>query len=67
MKELLDEIRSGAFATEWISEAKAGYPRFEAERARDRALTIEDVGGRLRAMMPWLKTAGRAPEVDSDA
>jgi ketol-acid reductoisomerase len=67
MKELLDEIRSGAFATEWISEAKAGYPRFEAERARDRALTIEDVGGRLRAMMPWLQAARQAPGSGSGA
>jgi ketol-acid reductoisomerase len=61
MRRILEEIRSGAFATEWVSEAKAGFPRFEALRARQHEHQIEEVGERLRAMMPWLhKDARRA-------
>ena len=55
MRRILDDIKSGAFAEEWIAEAKAGYPRFRRLREEDRRLQIEEVGGRLRAMMPWLK------------
>src|SRR5713226_2830275 len=58
MKRILGEITSGAFAKEWIAEAKAGYPRFTKLREEDRALRIEEVGARLRAMMPWLRPAG---------
>ena len=58
MKRILAEITSGAFAKEWIAEAKAGYPRFTKLREQDRALRIEEVGSRLRAMMPWLRPAG---------
>jgi ketol-acid reductoisomerase len=61
MRRILEEIRSGAFATEWVSEAKAGFPKFEALRARGREHQIEEVGARLRSMMPWLhKDARRA-------
>src|SRR6478752_931631 len=56
MKRILGEITSGAFAEEWIAEAKAGYPRFTELREQDRKLQIEEVGARLRAMMPWLKS-----------
>jgi ketol-acid reductoisomerase len=55
MRRILEDVRSGAFATEWVTEARAGFPRFEALRARDRAHLIEQVGERLRAMMPWLQ------------
>ncbi|HJP65589.1 MAG TPA: ketol-acid reductoisomerase [Actinomycetota bacterium] len=54
MRRILEEIRSGAFASEWVTEAKAGFPRFEALRARQRDQQIEQVGARLRSMMPWL-------------
>jgi ketol-acid reductoisomerase len=53
MRRILGEITSGAFAEEWIAEAKAGYPRFTELREQDRKLQIEEVGARLRAMMPW--------------
>jgi ketol-acid reductoisomerase len=56
MKRILGEITSGAFAEEWIAEAKAGYPKFTELREQDRKLQIEEVGARLRAMMPWLKS-----------
>ena len=58
MKAILAEITSGEFAKEWIAEAKAGYPRFEELRAQDRSLRIEEVGSKLRAMMPWLRRGG---------
>jgi len=58
MRRILEEVRSGAFATEWVTEARAGFPRFEALRARGRAHPIEEVGERLRAMMPWLSQGG---------
>lgn len=54
MKKILDEIQSGAFAREWILENQAGRPMFRAMRERERRLLIEEVGARLRAMMPFL-------------
>jgi len=59
MRRILDEIQSGEFATEWVGEAKAGFPRFEALRARGRESRVEEVGAGLRAMMPWLKRGGQ--------
>ena len=53
MKRLLADIRSGAFAREWIAEARAGAPRFNELRRAARDSQIEQVGARLRAMMPW--------------
>ena len=54
MREILVEIRSGAFAKEWIGEAEAGFPHFLAMRREARAAQIEQVGRELRRMMPWL-------------
>jgi ketol-acid reductoisomerase len=54
MKQLLEEIRSGAFAEEWIEENARGRPRFNAKREEERNHPIEEVGRRLRSMMPWL-------------
>jgi len=54
MKKILEEIQSGAFAREWILENQAGRPMFRAMRNRERALLVEEVGQRLRAMMPFL-------------
>ncbi|MEJ2182460.1 MAG: ketol-acid reductoisomerase [Nitrospirota bacterium] len=55
MKKILDEVQSGAFAREWILECKAGKPVFNALTRRGQEHRIEEVGGKLRAMMPWLK------------
>ncbi len=55
MKKILDEIQSGNFAKEWILECKAGKPSFNALTKRGEDHPIEEVGQRLRAMMPWLK------------
>jgi ketol-acid reductoisomerase len=57
MGQILEDIRSGAFAEEWVAEAKAGYPRFKQMRADEAGHRIEDVGRKLRAMMPWLGSA----------
>jgi ketol-acid reductoisomerase len=63
MRRILEEIRSGAFAAEWIAENDAGRPNFERLRAADREHLIEKVGAELRAMMPWI-SAGRARPQD---
>ena len=54
MKRVLDDIQSGRFARDWVLENKAGQPSFKATRARLAAHPIEEVGARLRAMMPWI-------------
>jgi len=55
MKKILDEVQSGAFAREWILENKANRPVFNALTRRGQEHPIEDVGRRLRAMMPWIE------------
>lgn len=55
MKKILKEIQSGAFAKEWILENQAGRPVLNALRKREAEHPIEEVGKKLRAMMPWLK------------
>ncbi len=54
MRQMLREIQSGAYARAWIAENEKGLPWFTAARERERHHQIEDVGGRLRAMMPFL-------------
>ncbi len=55
MKKILGEIRSGQFAREWILENKANAPVFKATRRAERNHPIEEVGRRLRRLMPWIK------------
>jgi ketol-acid reductoisomerase len=54
MREMLREIQSGAYADGWIREHQNGLPHFLAARQRERDHQIEQVGARLRAMMPFL-------------
>ena len=54
MKRILRDIQSGAFASTWMSEVKAGMPRFKATRRMNDAHPIEEVGEKLRGMMPWI-------------
>ena len=54
MKRVLDDIQTGKFARDWVLENKAGQASFKATRARGAAHPIEDVGAKLRAMMPWI-------------
>src|SRR5437588_12212623 len=55
MKKILADIQSGRFAREWVLENAAGQPSFKALRRRAAEHPIEEVGARLRAMMPWIK------------
>ncbi len=55
MKKILKEIQDGAFAREWILECKANKPVFNALTRKGEEHPVEEVGARLRAMMPWLK------------
>ena len=54
MRRILADIQSGRFASNWVSENQAGQPSFKAMRARWAEHPIEEVGAKLRAMMPWL-------------
>jgi ketol-acid reductoisomerase len=54
MKKILEEIRNGQFAREWILENRAGAPAFKALRRRDRGIELEQVGLRLRSLMSWI-------------
>jgi len=54
MRRILDDIQSGRFARDWVAECAAGQPSFKATRRRWAEHPIEDVGAKLRAMMPWL-------------
>ena len=54
MKSLLSDIQSGAFAQDWMKEARNGRPRFQQLDDEAREHPIEQVGARLREMMPWL-------------
>jgi ketol-acid reductoisomerase len=54
MKKVLDDIQSGKFARDWMLENKVNQTSFKAMRAKAAAHPIEDVGVKLRAMMPWI-------------
>ena len=53
--DVLADIQQGKFTSEWIRECKAGQPKFKATRRLNDAHPIEEVGAKLRAMMPWIK------------
>jgi ketol-acid reductoisomerase len=55
MKKILKEIQTGAFAKEWMAENETGGKRFPELRAKAAKHPIEEVGARLRDMMPWIK------------
>src|SRR3954449_2748843 len=59
MRQILSEIQNGQFAKEWILENQVGRPVFNALRKQSAEHPIEDVGERLRSMMPWIG-AGKA-------
>jgi len=54
MKELLDNVRDGSFAKDWILENQCGRPRMKKWMEQEKAHPIEAVGKELRAMMPWM-------------
>jgi ketol-acid reductoisomerase len=54
MKEALENIQNGDYAKRFILEGKTNYPEMTARRRLNAAHPIEQVGGQLRAMMPWI-------------
>ncbi len=54
MKRILDDIQSGRFVRDWVLENKAGQPSFKAMRRKAAAHPVEEVGRKLRGMMPWI-------------
>ena len=54
MKKVLEEIQSGAFAKEWMSQAREGSPYLKQERENASNHQIENIGKELRNMMPFL-------------
>ena len=54
MKQVLSDIQSGKFADEWITEYQCGMPHFRELRKSAANHPIEQVGAKLRALMPWL-------------
>jgi len=54
MKRILAEIQNGEFAREWIGENRTGVAVLKAKRRRAQQHPIEEVGERLRGMMPWI-------------
>ena len=55
MKRILGEIQSGRFAREFVGENQAGAPTIKAMRRLSQAHQLEQVGAKLRAMMPWIE------------
>jgi ketol-acid reductoisomerase len=54
MKRVLADIQSGRFVRDWMLENKVNQPNFKAMRRRLSEQPIEQVGEKLRAMMPWI-------------
>ena len=63
MKEILDDIQSGKFTKEWMDECKNGQKNLIKMRKELADHSIEQVGSKLRAMMPWI---GKKKLIDSD-
>jgi len=55
MRKMLTQIQNGEFAREWILENQAGRPVYNAIMKQDAEHEIEEVGRKLRAMMPWME------------
>jgi ketol-acid reductoisomerase len=56
MKRILKDIQTGKFTSEWMQEYRAGASRFKGIRRNNDAHQIEEVGEKLRGMMPWIKS-----------
>src|SRR5579883_1019701 len=54
MKRVLEDIQSGRFARDWVGECQAGQPSFKAMRRQLGNHPIEEIGAKLRGMMPWI-------------
>jgi ketol-acid reductoisomerase len=62
MKQLLADIQDGTYARAWMAENAAGRPSFTAVREREQRQQLEEVGARLREMMPFLAPVHVRPD-----
>jgi ketol-acid reductoisomerase len=62
MRRMLEEIQDGTYARNWIAENEQGRPHFTRTRAREQDHAIEQVGARLRSMMPFLDPVSVKPD-----
>ena len=67
MDQILADIRSGAYAERWIAENRSGRPHFNRRRGEEHAHPIEQVGKRLRGLMPFLDAKEIRQEVEEPA
>jgi ketol-acid reductoisomerase len=67
MKKMLTEIQDGTYAKKWIDENKNGRSWFNATRAKEQDQLLEQVGARLRALMPFLKPVKVTPASEQAA
>jgi ketol-acid reductoisomerase len=58
MREVLEDIQTGRFVSGFMAENAVGQPFFKATRRRNDNHQIEQVGEKLRGMMPWI-SAGK--------
>jgi ketol-acid reductoisomerase len=66
MKQILTEIQDGTFAREWIAEHAAGKPNFDRFAEEWTNHPIEQVGAKLRRLMPWMAEKSDRPAVGDD-
>ena len=62
MKQILADIQSGAFASEWVEENRNGLPNYHRLQKEGAEHPVEKVGVQLRAMMPFLSSGGPKPQ-----
>jgi len=62
MKKLLAEIQDGSFAKKWVKENEDGRPWFAGHRAAEQTQIVEEVGARLRALMPFIQPVTIRPD-----
>jgi ketol-acid reductoisomerase len=62
LRKLLAEVKDGTYARAWIAENAAGRPTFNAIRLREQEQQIEQVGAKLRSMMPFLEPVTVRPQ-----
>src|SRR5215207_9927892 len=62
MRQILKDIQDGSFAKAWIAENEQGRPRFTGTRSKEQTQVLEQVGVKLRAMMPFLDPVTVRPD-----
>ena len=65
MKKVLDDIQSGKFTKDWMLENKVNQTSFKSTRRRTSQHQIEEIGSKLRGMMPWI-TENRLVDKDKN-